>query len=155
MDIVLHVVHVLAAIALIGLIMIQQGRGADAGASFGGGASSQSMFGASGSGNFLSRLTAILAAVFMITSLGLAWYARQAVDGPGTPDFLQKLEIQSDVPTLDEGRDDFEIPVIEDEIDTSDVPVFEEQTEDTSALPESGVESPTSSDAEEAKGDEK
>jgi|SRR5699024_3176999 len=150
MDIVLHVVHVLAAIALIGLIMIQQGRGADAGASFGGGASSQSMFGASGSGNFLSRMTAILATVFMITSLGLAWQARQAVNGPDTPSFLQQLEMQSDVPVLEEDADSFEIPVLEDEKEALDVPVIEEQAEDTSALPESGVESPTSSDAEEA-----
>ncbi|HLR17698.1 MAG TPA: preprotein translocase subunit SecG [Alcanivoracaceae bacterium] len=121
MDIVLHVVHILAALALIGLIMIQQGRGADAGASFGGGAS-QSVFGGTGSGNFLSRATAILATIFMLTSLGLAWQARQIVQGPSTPEFLQQLEAQSDVPVIEIEEDAAEIPVLEDEKAASDVP---------------------------------
>ena len=62
MDIVLHVVHVLAALGLIGLILIQHGKGADAGASFGGGGS-QTVFGSAGSANFLTRFTAVLAVV--------------------------------------------------------------------------------------------
>lgn len=100
MDIVLHVVHVLTALALIGLVLIQHGKGADAGASFGGGASaSQSVFGSSGSGSFLTRATAILATVFMLTSLGLAWYARQAVDNIGSLPVLERLQREeSDVP---------------------------------------------------------
>lgn len=71
-DIVL-VIHVLAAVALVGLVLIQHGKGADAGAAFGGGGS-QSFFGSSGSANFLSRMTAGLATIFFITSLSLGYF---------------------------------------------------------------------------------
>ena len=64
--------QVLVAIALCGLILLQHGKGADMGAAFGSG-SSGSLFGASGSANFLSRTTSILAAVFFLTSLGLTY----------------------------------------------------------------------------------
>lgn len=67
---IILVVHVLAAIAIVVLVLLQQGRGADMGAAFGGG--SQTLFGARGSANFLSRITGVLAAVFFITSLTLA-----------------------------------------------------------------------------------
>src|SRR5438270_8061540 len=70
---VLVAVHVLVAAALIGLVLLQHGKGADMGAAFGSG-SSGSLFGASGSANFLSRSTAVLAAVFFVTSLGLTWF---------------------------------------------------------------------------------
>jgi preprotein translocase subunit SecG len=66
--------HVLVALAIIGLVLLQHGKGADMGSGFGGGASS-SLFGATGSANFLSRTTAILATVFFLTSLGLAYLA--------------------------------------------------------------------------------
>jgi preprotein translocase subunit SecG len=68
------VVHVLIAIAIIGLVLLQHGKGADMGSGFGGGASG-SLFGATGSANFLSRTTAVLAAVFFASSLGLAYLA--------------------------------------------------------------------------------
>ena len=64
------VLHVLTALAVIGLVLLQHGKGADMGAAFGSGASG-SLFGATGSANFLSRSTAVLAAVFFVTSLGL------------------------------------------------------------------------------------
>ena len=67
-------VHVLAAISVIGLVLVQHGKGADMGAAFGSGASG-SLFGSTGSANFLSRTTAVLAAVFFITSLTLAYIA--------------------------------------------------------------------------------
>ncbi|MBK8816460.1 MAG: preprotein translocase subunit SecG [Methylococcaceae bacterium] len=66
------VIHILLGLSIIGLILMQQGKGADAGATFGGGASG-SVFGAQGAASFLSRTTAILATLFFITSLGLAW----------------------------------------------------------------------------------
>ena len=69
---VIIVIHVLMGLGIIGLILMQQGKGADAGATFGGGASG-SVFGAQGASSFLSRTTAILATLFFITSLGLAW----------------------------------------------------------------------------------
>jgi preprotein translocase subunit SecG len=77
MDIWLKVVlgfHVLVAAAIIGLVLLQHGKGADMGSGFGSG-SSGSLFGATGSANFLSRITAVLATVFFITSLGLAYLA--------------------------------------------------------------------------------
>ena len=67
-------VHFLIAIALIGFILMQHGKGADMGAAFGSGASG-SLFGAAGSANFLSRTTAILATVFFLSSLGLTYLA--------------------------------------------------------------------------------
>ncbi|HJS38293.1 MAG TPA: preprotein translocase subunit SecG [Burkholderiales bacterium] len=77
------VAHVLIALAIIGLVLLQHGKGADMGSGFGGGASS-SLFGATGSANFLSRATAVLAAVFFLTSLGLAYLASERPRTPGT-----------------------------------------------------------------------
>ena len=73
-------VHFLVAVALIGFILMQHGKGADMGAAFGSGASG-SLFGAAGSANFLSRTTAVLATVFFLSSLGLTYLAtnREAV----------------------------------------------------------------------------
>ena len=68
------VFHVIVALAVIGLVLLQHGKGADMGSGFGGG-SSGSLFGASGSANFLSRATAVLATVFFLTSLALAYLA--------------------------------------------------------------------------------
>lgn len=71
---ILQAVQILAAIGMIGLILMQHGKGADAGAAFGGGAGSASLFGASGGANFLSRTTAVLAGVFLTCTLGLAYF---------------------------------------------------------------------------------
>jgi preprotein translocase subunit SecG len=71
-EILVLVVHVLAAIGVIGLVLLQHGKGADMGAAFGSG-SSGSLFGSSGSANFLSRSTAVLATVFFLTSMGLTY----------------------------------------------------------------------------------
>jgi len=67
-------VHIIVAISIIGLVLMQHGKGADMGAAFGSGASG-SLFGATGSANFLSRATGILAAVFFASSLTLAYVA--------------------------------------------------------------------------------
>jgi len=72
LEILILAVHVIAAAGLIGLVLLQHGKGADMGAAFGSGASG-SLFGASGSANFLSRTTAVLAAVFFLTSMGLTY----------------------------------------------------------------------------------
>lgn len=76
---VVVVIHLMVAIALVGLVLIQQGKGAETGASFGSGASG-TVFGSQGSATFLSRLTAVLATVFFVTSLGLAYYASHKSD---------------------------------------------------------------------------
>ena len=68
--------HVLAALAIIGLVLMQQGRGADMGSGFGGG-SSNTVFGSSGAGNFLTRTTTTIAIVFFVTSFTLAYFAKE------------------------------------------------------------------------------
>lgn len=73
-------IHIIVAISMIGLILVQHGKGADAGASFGAGGAG-TVFGAAGSANFLTRTTAVLTAVFFVTSLTLAMLAKnQAVE---------------------------------------------------------------------------
>lgn len=82
METVVLIIHVLLAAAVIGLILLQQGKGAEAGASFGAGAS-QTVFGSTGSGNFLSRVTGIVAAGIFVTSFVLAVYAKEKADSVG------------------------------------------------------------------------
>ncbi len=72
METIVWVVHLIAALGVIGLVLLQHGKGADMGAAFGSGASG-SLFGVTGASNFLSRSTAILVAVFFITSISLAY----------------------------------------------------------------------------------
>ena len=83
------VVHVVVALFIIGLVLLQHGKGADMGASFGGG-SSGSLFGATGSSNFLSRITAGLATIFFMTSLGLAYIATNKPSETGVMDRVQQ-----------------------------------------------------------------
>jgi preprotein translocase subunit SecG len=99
----LIVVYVLVAAALIGLVLIQHGKGADAGAAFGSGASG-TVFGARGSANFLSRTTAWLAAVFFALSLTLAYFmhgrvapSKSVVDA-APPSPAAKVEMPAPVP---------------------------------------------------------
>ncbi len=99
---ILLMIQVISALALIGLVLVQQGKGADAGASFGSGAS-QTVFGSTGSGNFLTRMTAILAAIFFATSLGLAYFAKQTVqsgDIQFTPSVKTEKANTSDLPAV-------------------------------------------------------
>jgi len=132
MESVIIFVHVIAAIAITGLVLIQQGKGADMGASFGSGAS-QTIFGSSGSGNVLSKSTSIMAVVFFITSLGLAVVARQqanmSVQDSGLIENLD--EISTQVPVATQTAD--EIPVVTEELPESDIPLFEE-AEDSSVV---------------------
>mgnify|MGYP000011323656 CR=1 FL=1 len=120
MQVAILMIHVAIAIALVVLILLQQGKGAEAGAAFGGGAS-QTVFGSRGSGNFLSRATAVLAAGFFATSLTLAYFASQAGEAApeiGIPD-AEVIEQQNSAPTLDEGSSgvDNAAPVLEESSD--------------------------------------
>ena len=96
---VLIVLHVLVALAIIGLVLLQHGKGADMGSGFGGGASG-SLFGATGSANFLSRTTAVLAALFFILSLALAYTAtrKPAEEGGGVIDVIRNKQSQVPAP---------------------------------------------------------
>jgi len=114
--------HFVIAVAIIGLILLQQGKGAEAGASFGAGAS-QTVFGSSGSWNFFSKMTAILATIFFVTSISLAVVAknRTLVDDillpqlqeissqPAAESAIPELELETDseLPSVDQ----LEIPV--------------------------------------------
>ncbi len=80
---ILFAVQILSALVMIGLILVQHGKGADMGAAFGSG-SSGSLFGASGSANFLSRMTGALAAVFFVCTLGLAYTSGVRPSGSGS-----------------------------------------------------------------------
>jgi preprotein translocase subunit SecG len=77
------IVHVLLAAAIVGLVLIQRGKGADAGAGFGSGASG-TVFGARGSANFLSRMTATMAALFFVTSLALSYLGGKQTAAPSS-----------------------------------------------------------------------
>lgn len=74
-------IHLVIAFILIVLVMLQQGKGADAGANFGGGGSSQSVFGSGGSNNFMLKMTSVVAVIFFITSLALAYLGAQQAKG--------------------------------------------------------------------------
>lgn len=121
METIVVVVHMIAAIAVVGLVLLQQGKGADAGAAFGSG-SSQTVFGASGSGNFLSRSTAVAATVFFITSLTLAIYAKQnttsgVIDSPiVNPALLNQPAPATDIPQVQAPASDAtDVPQVEEE----------------------------------------
>jgi preprotein translocase subunit SecG len=92
------VVDVIVALFIIGLVLLQHGKGADVGAAFGSGASG-SLFGASGSANFLSRTTAILAVVFFLTTFALAYLVtHRPRTGGGVIDTIKEQPVQQQVP---------------------------------------------------------
>ncbi len=102
---VLLSVHVIVALAVIGLVLLQHGKGADMGSGFGGG-SSGSLFGASGSANFLSRATAVLATVFFLTSLGLAYLAtHKPKAGGGVMDAVKAEQPAATKKAAEPGKD--------------------------------------------------
>jgi len=106
------IVHLLTAIAIIGLILIQQGKGAEAGASFGSGAS-QTVFGSAGGWNFFSKVTAIMATVFFVTSFTLAVMAKDnAKVGDKVLPELEAVqqELQEETPVSDIPAADEDIP---------------------------------------------
>lgn len=115
------IAHVLIAAAIIGLVLLQKGKGADAGAGFGAGASG-TVFGARGSANFLSRSTAIAAALFFATSIGLA-YLNRNVEVPTSlldePVVEESTAIEL-VPTEDTLEMEFDLPLLPDGEEASD-----------------------------------
>jgi preprotein translocase subunit SecG len=110
MEQIILVVHLLVALAIIGLIMLQQGKGADMGASFGAGAS-QTLFGSSGSGNVLTRATAWLVALFFASSFGLALIANQKSEVASDLDLEIPAAVEAAAPAPAQ-----ELPVIEEEL---------------------------------------
>lgn len=122
---ILIVVYVIVAIMLIGFVLIQQGKGADMGASFGSGGSN-TVFGATGSGNFLTRTTAILATLFFVISLILGG---QTADKEKAADDWQNIEVpvfeqsaDSDVPASDANAQEMQVGS---DVPASEMPVTE------------------------------
>jgi preprotein translocase subunit SecG len=100
METLVLVIHVLAALVLVGLVLLQHGKGADVGAAFGSG-SAGSVFGSAGSANFLSRATAILATVFFVTSMGLTFFSTRKTEHKGvmaTPPATQDKSLPGQIP---------------------------------------------------------
>ena len=115
LETVVIVFHLLGALGVAALVLLQQGKGADAGASFGAGASN-TVFGGQGTSTFLSKFTAILAACFFITSLGLGYFAKekaQQLTQVGLPDpavlEVKQKPAADDVPVL-EGQKPAAVP---------------------------------------------
>ncbi|MFK3799640.1 MULTISPECIES: preprotein translocase subunit SecG [unclassified Pseudomonas] len=107
LETVVVVLHLLGALGVVALVLLQQGKGADAGASFGAGASN-TVFGSQGSSTFLSKFTAILAACFFLTSLGLGYFAKEKahqLTQVGLPDpavlEVKQKPATGDVPVLE------------------------------------------------------
>ena len=127
------VVHTLIALAIIALVLLQRGKGADAGAAFGAGASG-TVFGARGSGSFFSRMTAILATAFFVSSLTLAYISSQRTSGTESllegavpvetaqPAAGEEDQPLPDMPALEPAGDEVEMPPLE-----GDLPALEEE----------------------------
>ncbi|UFH49979.1 preprotein translocase subunit SecG [Pseudomonas sp. KNUC1026] len=126
LETVVVVFHLLAALGVVVLVLLQQGKGAEAGASFGAGASN-TVFGSQGSATFLSKFTAILAAGFFLTSLGLGYFAKEKaheLTQVGLPQQPAAIEAPKQKPASDD------VPVLESQKNNAapaDVPQAPEQ----------------------------
>lgn len=99
METIVWVVHIITAVVLVGLVLIQHGKGADMGAAFGTG-SAGSLFGSSGSANFLSRSTKYAAAIFFVTSLSLTYLYSKPQQAAGVMDRVDVNALQKDAPVV-------------------------------------------------------
>ena len=120
------IVHVLASLGIIGLVLLQHGKGAEMGSGFGGG-SSGTVFGSGGAGNFLTKATTYIAVAFFLTSFAPAYFAKQksvAARELGIPAVVEQVPVEAgiELPALDgaKGEDDSELPNV-DEAD-SEIP---------------------------------
>ena len=125
------IAHTLIALLIIVLVLLQRGKGADAGAAFGAGASG-TVFGARGSSNFFSRATAVCATLFFVSSLGLAYLSSQASDAP--------TSLLEDAPLVEQEQD--EAPELSEEMPVSDMPELEATGDESLDIPELDEEEP-------------
>lgn len=128
MQTILVVFHLFLAIGLVGLILIQHGKGADAGAAFGSGASA-TVFGAQGSASFLTRATAVLATLFFVTSMVMAYFATQAREATGIMESMQ--------PAAEVRLGDGDVPLVPAASDVPVIPAAEPVTRDEAPQVES------------------
>ena len=134
------IIHTLIALGIVALVLIQRGKGADAGAAFGSGASG-TVFGSRGSTSFFSRATAVLATAFFATSLTLAYMSSQRSGAPES--LLENLPesalIQEQSPVAlpaDDGVPALESEAMESAVDEADVPALVTEPADEVAVPE-------------------
>ena len=118
---ILLIVQILICVALVALVLLQQGRGADAGASFGGG-SSGSLFGSRGPASFLSKITAGLAALFFANSLALAYISSQSIERRSVVERVQSQSLSEDSALSAEDGDVPALPGDSGEPNAQDVP---------------------------------
>ena len=130
------ITHTLIALGIIALVLLQRGKGADAGAAFGAGASG-TVFGSRGSSSFFSRATAILATAFFASSLTLAYLSSQRSESPES--------LLEDAPIIEEATE--EVPVINDELPVTDMPSLE-PAEESTQLPALEDEPPVEDDSQ-------
>ncbi len=137
LNLTILIAHTLVALVIIALVLLQRGKGADAGAAFGSGASG-TVFGARGSSNFFSRATAILATVFFVSSLGLAYLSSQTGEVTGSVlENAAPLETEErptapetgDLPVLGEPAESVE-ETVSDELPTLEAPAEPEPSEE-------------------------
>ena len=132
METVILIVHVLAAIGVVALVLLQQGKGADMGAAFGSGASS-TVFGSQGSSSFITRGTAILAAVFFTTSLTLAVVSSRGVDDGSVTDSALTEVVDSDSVVAEDMPSAPQAAVVENANDMPAAPGTEASSETSNA----------------------
>jgi preprotein translocase subunit SecG len=131
------IIHTLIALSIIALVLLQRGKGADAGAAFGAGASG-TVFGARGSGSFFSRMTAILATAFFASSLTLAYLSsQQHGEQESLLEGAEAVEVQEEAPPAEEIVPDADMPAldpvdeaaeaVEAEADDGDMPELEDE----------------------------
>jgi preprotein translocase subunit SecG len=117
-------IHVIAAVVMVVMVLLQQGKGADMGAAFGSG-SAGSVFGASGSANFMSRTTALIATVFFCTSLGLTYISTNRTEDAGVMSRMgEMIEASESQSTLTETEAESE----QDEEPVSEIPGSEDSS---------------------------
>ncbi len=125
------IAHTLIALLIIVLVLLQRGKGADAGAAFGAGASG-TVFGARGSASFFSRATAVCATLFFVSSLALAYLSSQASTAP--------TSLLEDAPVIETPAG--EVPELSDELPVSDTPELEATEDEVLDIPELVEEEP-------------
>jgi preprotein translocase subunit SecG len=133
---VMLITHTLIALGIIALVLLQRGKGADAGAAFGAGASG-TVFGARGSSSFFSRATAVLATAFFASSLTLAYLSSQRTTGPdslleGAP--LIEPEVVTEPAVVDDAMD-AELPTLEPSTDAQDPPALDDAAGESEETP--------------------
>ena len=125
------IAHTLIALMIIVLVLLQRGKGADAGAAFGAGASG-TVFGARGSASFFSRATAVFATLFFVSSLALAYLSTQATEAPAS--------ILEDAPVVESEATD--VPDLNEDMPVSELPELEATEEEPLDIPELEEEAP-------------